>query len=369
MPLPVSMPRTMYHPDDEQKKASAENIRYIVDYLNSEQKNFSDIVWDDLAEAIRDDNRVGREFDSANGSLYKRIQKYFWNKYDFNFVTRKGAKIDALEASIQKCREDSLRFPIEAELSQRMDWTAGDFGDGDSCYFGGNTCTRRFMNTQENFRTLKVYKDGNNFGRALILTDVAGEGFHLLYNTYPGRNDKYKDMFAHALIGLLREHTGVEYLTKLVSIENRSKDTGWFYTNENIGAIVYPAAKQADGDATSRVILAYGDRPNVRELQGYVSDCVCCSKDADRKGTAIFDYDKYIPLPGTRIGAGICQKCSNTDQITCDVCSKKVVAVSYHIFNRFQVPGIATQVLRISDKLKIYVCNDCFDTAKHRLGM
>lgn len=366
MPLPEAIKPCTYHPDDEQKKLTTDNITYITDFLAGYNKTFNVKVWDDLQEAIKDDNRVGRDFDGPNGNLYKRIQKYFWNKYSFNFVPMGTGKMDRLEEAIQRCREESLRFPIEVELSRRMDWDAGTFGDGESCYFGGNSCTRRFMNTQENFRTLKVYKDGKPFGRALLLTDVAGDDFTLLYNSYPGRNDKYKDMFGRGLAHALKLHSGVDYEVKIVRIENRSKDTGWFYTNENQGVLIYPVAKQAEADKTDRVILAYGDRPIVRRLPGYVSDCVCCTKDDGRHGSAIFDYDKYVQIPGTRVGAGICQKCSNAKD-HCDICDKEVIAVTAKVFNVFQIPGIGVMGEKKEDNKQIFVCSSCFNPDKHRM--
>ena len=361
--FPKMLPRTTYNPTDEQKQLTNKQVESLIAELQAGTQLFDTPVYKSFREALATPNVIGLDFDNKMGSLYKRIQKWFWNEYGMNFVAQEGKKTDLLERKIQQLREDTLVFTVDVELVDNWHATEGQFGDDKSCYYNGNAVTRRFLNTQPNFRFCKIYKDGKGFGRGIVLTDVGGiKGSALLYNTYPGHDQtKFEDLFATALVHSLHKNTPEKYLSNRVGIENRSEDTSWFYTNTGKGTLIYPAKAAEEAKKATKIALSYGKRPDIAKLEGFKGMCTICTPEKanprDVERAALFEYDNFVSIKGRRAEAGICKKCESIRK-TCHFCKNEGITVSSRIFNSFDGPMVASV---IAEGKQVYSCQECFE--------
>jgi hypothetical protein len=209
----------------------------------------------------------------------------------------------------------------------------------------------------DGFRYVKVYKDGNPFGRCLIISDFPSKGLAIVYNTYPGHSEgKYEKLFTDAFLNMVKQHTGVELKSLQVPIENRTPDS-WFYANNKRGILVSESMEELN--KVGKVVFDFGNRPDITLLPEYECGCIQC------KNRYIFTYDPATRFNGLKQVAGICPRCSSCT-VTCTSCKKEYIAVTGSAFNSYNDERIAGPVASRTDRDGgvHHMCNGCWEKSR-----
>jgi hypothetical protein len=309
--------------------------RRLRDYLNP-----------DICTALNDAMMNGpvhldqeRKEGDFRGSLTKRVQQWLWKTHEIQFIDQSNILNDLLT----KANKNQITFNLYAKLSKRMDWSAGDFGDGGSCYWGGNSITKCFLDDWNKFYALQVFRkitglskdqiktyekskskkyivqDNNvyeGFGRCLLAIDFPAENCILAWNAYPDGA-----MVGHFVTGLIEVYKklcpeiGKELSIKQVKFLNEGRGDGWFYTNNRAIEMVGP--KDTLAGYTS-VDIGRPNKPNEKKLAKYIGYCSCRKR-------AIWDDQRHQTIHSSLLNTTelFCQSCTDNGTIPCSICGEE----------------------------------------------
>ncbi len=350
--LPKIIERTWFRPEKDTDSYSVEGIRKIVNNLplpGQIRQNLQKEICEGL---------ITRKIDS----LYSNINKWLWDSYHFRFSAPEK-KTDILERSITQVRETIIEMPVEVELDYKMKWKAGDFGDGGSCYFGCNAVTRVWLNQRDDFRVLKIYKNGKGFGRGLIIDEVVPECC-VLYNTYPNHaQGSFLNYFSTAFMTVLSESVGEEIHGQICNIVvDGGRD--WFYTNTGKGMLISFNKKAL----VNEVKFKAGNKPLMSSFKTNVGICECCkTKEVDEDN----EYLLLRKLIGTKEHRFLlCARCTKDyirtagQHYNCSVCNDRHPYLSYieAQVQDMMLKMVSNPIRRTND----LICTSCLNNNKDK---
>lgn len=349
--LPTSIDKCWYRCEDS-KDLSDEQIKKIISKLT-----LTDTISSDLADQFFNHGHLTKNREK----IYAGINKYLWDKYGFRYCGKADPNLDALERGISQVRDENIETDMELQVSNKIDWNEGDFGDPSSCYFTCNTVTRLVLNELENFRTIKFWRDGKGFGRALILDEIFPNAF-LVYNSYPGhKTASYLDFFTEAFKSVLSKQLGVPLESHKIQMKlpavTQERGSQWFYANSSGSALLVYPHDNLEAKAKKEVLIDLGIRPHIESFEEYLGMCDCCGEK---------------PVC-TDVSYSVLQHPNIADLYLCHSCTKKL-PISHNCHNcktevcfrdenlEIQVhPEFGKQVIRRDNGAKVPFCTKCFN--------
>lgn len=225
------------------------------------------------------------------GTFPKRVRNFYYKQH--------GIKV--LDTFVQQIGEIARAHSAESatyryEFVTDFDWSAGDFGDSGSCYWGGRSDAREMLADNDGW-AIRFYADqGNGFARAWVYK--ADDSLYVVWNGY-GKP------FANPTLTIARivaAHFNLSY--KKIYLSNNGNTSGTLYINSGIGyAVATPETLEGMtsfdfewddpnstscsncGDYIHEDDIYYGadDQPYCRNCYyEYFSDCDNCGETYDR---------------------------------------------------------------------------------------
>lgn len=170
---------------------------------------------------------------SKEGRITKRIAKHYFKadktKIDPAVITQVGNMVDMFAMKVQ-------RYTID--FTDDFNWNAGDFGDSDSCFWGGRSVAREMLKRAGciAIRIFEPARLGNGFkgvGRAWMAPHKPEQNNWLIWNAY-GPHDLRK--IARIFACFINAGAGVR-----ISLRNFGDSTDTFYINNGTGMLIGPA--------------------------------------------------------------------------------------------------------------------------------
>ena len=98
----------------------------------------------------------------VNGSIAKRIAKWYYEAYKEKLDNDIVAEIGSMA---QKCRIGETYY---FDISTKVDWASGEFGDHGSCFWSSYSDAREFIDRAQNFGAIRIFnkKESTPFIRA-----------------------------------------------------------------------------------------------------------------------------------------------------------------------------------------------------------
>ncbi len=163
-----------------------------------------------------------------HGKMTTRITNYLFKHYD--------------KAEISKPYQSAIGSFLAAEaptgafhydITNKLNWKKGDFGDAGSCFMGGRTNVLCTMEDEGGFalRFWKKSKDGmfSGMARAWLMPHPSGEPTPILFNAYGCSLDQYASRLRVILD---------DVPMRLVYLDNYGSNTGDFYINQRMGLVL-----------------------------------------------------------------------------------------------------------------------------------
>lgn len=302
---------------------------------------------------------IGFEKERASGqfrgTLVKRIQSYLWKVHKLQFEGSDSPITKALSLlNASKLSED-----VYADLTPKMYWRNGDFGDNSSCYWKGNASTRYFLSNWEPFSAIRYYRifngSENNFlekkklhphkyamhdglllegwGRSLLAMNFPQEGYWGFWNTYP--NKEIVPQLVEQLVGKLQEINGIDLDIKPIIICSNGRTDGWFYTSGRHQFLIYNKRLSP----IDKIDIKQS-APNIKEFPEYLGECDC--------EVPIFFDELHRKYKDCRF----CATCSpKVKDVLCECCLELTGFL----------PGSKVGAKQLITKEGIsFVCNTCF---------
>ena len=298
---------------------------------------------DKLILAIKEGS-IGKEIDIQGTNIYARINNWLWKNEGFKFIDRDGDS-NGLKKRLDAVTEHLIEYPISLEISNLMDWQQGEFGDGDSCFFGGHSVTRHYFNSLANFYTLKIYNNKDkSFGRCLILTDIPEKDCIILFNSYPGHRDrKYLELYADILNTFLGGK-----LNKSTHTIRNNKEGSWLYLNNSEGILLQIGDTIKEKE---KIYLNLIERqPAIESIKGHLGKCHSCT-------LSIFKWTPDYCKDNKKI---LCKDCNTKYKYrtrTCFDCKKKISNIASRVLEYGRV-----DVERNGDL--VIICSKCYKKGK-----
>lgn len=243
--------------------------------LGTFKKTVNEEVINTLRKAILE-GPIGRETvsvkrDGLQGTFVPRLQKFMYKTFGCEFTGEE----DFISKSYSQIFKQAIPSTVYVGFDDTFFWRSGDFGDGNSCYWGSNKVARFWMRNDPHSLAFHVYtvidnpKKNNEplsrryatcngehllgFGRCLLLVDWPVEGTIIMYNTYPSTS--LTDAFAGLIQRALR---WPQLHTKKIDLTNKGSGGGWFYTN-NRDVLVLSPTKELLDKVPKSIDIAAGD--------------------------------------------------------------------------------------------------------------
>jgi hypothetical protein len=299
---------------------------------------------DALEEAINGD-AIGPQVSRDGTYISARINTWLWKSIGIKYEGKKG-EADLIKVEADHQVQDLIEYPIYVEISNKMDWKKGTFGDGASCFFGCHSVHRHYFNSLPNFYTLKMYtKDKKPFGRCLVLTDIPKKGCVLVFNSYPNhRTGMYLNLYAE----ILKDWIMPKAIITEHDVSNRVGGS-WLYLNSGTGTFLHDNLIE---EGTSVELNLLKNSPRINEIEGYEGRCLNCDK-------YIFNWETFTKIEKQ---VCICNECTDTYNrldVTCPECNTKISSILCSIQHDFK--NFSYELL-VKDSYK-RVCVDCKNVA------
>lgn len=157
------------------------------------------------------------------GTFPKRVSSWLKREH--------GKKIDSLSLSkignLAKMHGND-GSQIIYDVTDRLDWNAGDFGDSGSCFWGSYAQTRYHFQ-QSGFLAMRLYdENGNGTSRSWVAPNLPEDGCYIMFNGY-GRQ-----LVVQARV--LATDLGLSY--KKIRLSNFGEYTSEFYINSGVGYLL-----------------------------------------------------------------------------------------------------------------------------------
>ncbi len=225
------------------------------------------------------------------GTFPKRVAKYLYQKHE----TKLSAdRLGVLGSKVAEHCERNASYTFD--FTDSFDWSAGDFGDDGSCFWGGRSDARDML-TDNGARAVRFYKDGSGYARAWI-AEIAGGV--VIFNGYGLESLQIARILAH--------HWGAYY--KKVSLENNGEETGTLWINGGVGFVV---GSQDTFEGVDSVDLRFEDTGGYR--------CDNCSERIDD------DYARHAD------DGVYCESCFDSLYFYCEDCEDSCSNDDYNNIN------------------------------------
>jgi len=261
-------------------------------------------------------DEIGDAWTTRAGKFPKRVQKY---------LRRKGIKAApeiVSEIGNIASRHVAQQSTYHVDFTQTIDWRAGQFGDGGSCYWGTNAGARDML-AENGAYAIRFYDDDERgIGRAWLAP--YGNSW-IMFNSYG------LDLFTVARV--MSHAFGWTY--QRIRLENQGTATGVLYINSGRGIAIGPGIDDVcDNDCVDLEWQETGERcencgcdctddydmsPNGERLccdcfsEAY-SSCGYCGEACCHEDIHNCDDDWYCESCAERKGFSACHSCAEWSQ-------------------------------------------------------
>ena len=194
------------------------------------------------------------------GSFPKRVAKYYYQTVSFKLDP---AQLGHIGSMVSRHTNRENWYCID--FTDSFDWQDGDFGDDDSCFWGGRSQARSDLESAGALAIRFYNADGYGIGRAWMLDKGP---YWAVFNGYGVETPDCARILAY--------HLGLSY--RKVSCDNRGDSTGLIYVNGGAGYIVGP---EENVNGVDYVDLDVDTNETV---------CCVCGECVDEDG-GIYSYD------------------------------------------------------------------------------
>jgi hypothetical protein len=258
---------------------------------------------------------IGNETEKTSGdfrgSFTKRIQSYLWKTYGFQFDD-KGNLLNNFFTSATK---DTISEDLFGRFDPSFNWTPGDFGDPQSCFWLGNSIARYYMKGWEKavayclytklaepsprikvrpFHKTPTQQEGtwySGYGRCWVLFNWPNEDVLTIFNAYP--SGTLLNAFVQTICaGLAKDNPKLanSLTSRQVSFTNKGSTGGWFYTNGGTSILLgTPEALKKLGTQVDMKV----EQPKLESFPDYGATCMFgCGRYAWKDRPSIWGVDK-----------------------------------------------------------------------------
>lgn len=180
---------------------------------------------------------LGVDNKTYQGTMPKRIAKKF--KRDYNIVLP-STIVEQIGTVARANMSEVVRHTCD--ITDVIDWDDGEFGDSDSCWWGGNSGARDVL-TKHGGLALRFYENnGEGIGRCWLVPNAPQAGMAVIFNSYWGSGSRASNMDKKdsQLINfaiMLSAHTGLDY-RKLTDLRNCGEADGLMWINNHAGYVI-----------------------------------------------------------------------------------------------------------------------------------
>lgn len=221
------------------------------------------------------------------GTLPKRIWKYYYRTFGVKLPDTVVSQIGNIARANT---ETSAAY--EFEFVTKIDWRAGDFGDGGSCYWGSRGAALELLADNGGF-AVRFYEEGKGKGRAWMYQ--IQDGVYVLWNGYGFQGDS-----TLTIARVVATYLGMSY--RRINLTNWNVDSGTLYINSGRGFLI-GAADIIEG-MDDEYDFQWGD-------QEYYDTCANCGDGLHE------DEGYYAPDDNT-----YCESCYYELFDTCELCGE-----------------------------------------------
>lgn len=220
--------------------------------------------------------------DPIRGYFAKRVEKYY-RSLDFkglpdSFKTRIGTLVDDF---VSKSGSHII------QLTDNLDWNAGDFGDTDSCFWGGRKKARQLLKHigALALQSFDINDPTSGRGRCWVIPDFPERGTYCLFNGY-GYGDGTDAL--RILAKVFAKQAGMEQ--KKVVLTNKGEYNGTLWINHR------------DGVSRGIIVAPHNIISNIVEGETYdfnysLESVGVCAISGDE----IWGEDDYLHICGGRL--------------------------------------------------------------------
>ena len=221
------------------------------------------------------------------GTLPKRIGKWFYQEHSIKLVPDQLTVIGNLGS--QHCpRTETYEF----DIVDRIDWSAGDFGDSGSCYWSCHASARDMI-LDNGGGAIRFFDPGTHDGIARAWIVPRPDGCLLVFNGY--------GMETLPIVRIVAAHLDHAYYRQ-VKLRNNGASDGALWINGSTGYLVGPQSVVTTIDA---IDLGWEDP------DGCVCECECC-------GDRIDPEDRHHSPDGE----DYCESCYSDRVFYCESCNE-----------------------------------------------
>jgi formylmethanofuran dehydrogenase subunit E len=157
------------------------------------------------------------------GTFAKRVSKFYWKEHGLKCP---DSFIQAIGNLARQHSSENVSYTFE--FVDSFDWNAGDYGDANSCFWGGRAQARQILK-DHNALAIRFYEADKGIGRAWIAQ--LEDNRYIIFNGY-GLTANPTLVSARVFATWL----GLNY--KKISLCNLGKDSGDLYINGGIGYLI-----------------------------------------------------------------------------------------------------------------------------------
>jgi formylmethanofuran dehydrogenase subunit E len=239
------------------------------------------------------------------GTFPKRVAKYYYQKHQRKLTSDQLGHIGSVMAKHTN-RHNRYTF----DFTDSFDWSAGDYGDSGSCYWGCRRGARKLLD-ESGALAIRFYDENDDgMARAWI---CRGNGLYYLFNGYGLETADIARIFA--------QYLGASY--RQIDLANNGSDSGIIWINGGTGYAIGPE-ESVNGMSSYDLEIAEGEK------------CADCGEYHDPEDMTYIDDHGYV-----------CEDCLS-DYSYCEDCD-----CYYHNDDIHRVYG--------ARGWERYVCDSCLD--------
>jgi len=276
------------------------------------QNKIYEVIFESLKTEIDFDNIVPKLFniflciynskfdwdlDKTKGKITKRIRRFIKDNFDYKLSDKDISEIGNIIA------ENTINpSNVEFDFDENFCWSAGDFGDSGSCFWGSNREAKDMIQGADGF-AIRTYQNDSGDGRAWIIPHNRG---WVLFNGYRNARDKDTEYFSNILFEILTKKFGLTDIVKTrVYLSNNNSGSDTLYINSDRG-FLFSTRENVIDKIDLEIYDAY------QEENRYY--CESCNEVVGNENEGIFD-DSY----STEYGY-FCYNCYNDRFFNCYNC-------------------------------------------------
>jgi hypothetical protein len=339
-------------------------------FVNDLGKHLSAKLTADLQLAILN-GPIGTEAEVTKGdyrgTFVNRVQSFLWKNEGIQFEAKNNVLNDALTRAT-KC---SIPHDLYARWDESFNWTAGDFGDARSCFFGGHAKTRYHLKhwkpaialqfyslieetgkgiTEKAYHKSPLCEGGKwyqGFGRCWATLDWPNDGLIVVWNSYPA-NENLTAFAAGVIEGLSHDDKKLaSTLTyKTNSLVNSGQNGGWFYTNN--GCIVIGTQDQLK--KVEKGLDIHTPEPKHSSFEEHGGQCAKCGLHVWTDRPSVYEKSKTVSI-------SLCETCVAQKPgdyfVSCGLCSSTTF---FHGSGKYETLSVSAKVVTNKETKKTIIC-------------